>query len=55
MSDRLHDAPTPEGEYFETGRFAGLSVLLGVVAFVALALCGAGASVSISPARCVTA
>jgi hypothetical protein len=43
MSDRLHNAPTPEGEYFETGRFAGLSVLLGVVAFVALALCGAGA------------
>src|SRR5216110_2263354 len=43
MSDRLHNAPTPEGEYFESGRFAGLSVLLGVVAFVALALCGAGA------------
>ena len=45
MSDRLHDAPTPEGEYLETGRFAGLSVLLGVVAFVALALCGAGAAI----------
>jgi hypothetical protein len=45
MSDRLHNAPTPEGEYFETGRFAGLSVLLGVVAFVALALCGAGAAI----------
>src|ERR1700730_15883268 len=44
MSDRLHNAPTPEGEYFETGRFAGLSVLLGVVAFVGLALCGAGAA-----------
>ena len=43
MSDRLHNAPTPEGEYFESGRFAGLSVLLGVIAFVALALCGAGA------------
>lgn len=43
MSDRLHNAPTPEGEYFESGRFVGLSVLLGVVAFVALALCGAGA------------
>src|SRR5881227_3603237 len=43
MSERIHDAPTPEGEYFETSRFAGLSVLLGVVAFVALALCGAGA------------
>jgi hypothetical protein len=45
MSDRLHNAPTPEGEYFETGRFAGLSVLLGVVAVVALALCGAGAAI----------
>jgi len=43
MSDRLQNAPTPEGEFFESGRFAGLSVLLGVVAFVALALCGAGA------------
>ena len=42
MSDRLQNAPTPEGEFFETGRFAGLSVLLGVIAFVALALCGAG-------------
>jgi hypothetical protein len=45
MSERLHNAPTPEGEYFESGRFAGLSVLLGVVAFVALALCGAGAAI----------
>ena len=45
MSDRLHNAPTPEGEYFESGRFAGLSVLLGVIAFVALALCGAGAAI----------
>ena len=44
MSDRLHNAPTPDGEYFESGRFAGLSVLLGVIAFVALALCGAGAA-----------
>src|SRR5437763_15169819 len=45
MSDRLQNAPAPEGEYFETGRFAGLSVLLGVLAFVALALCGAGAAI----------
>ena len=44
MSERLHNAPTPEGEYFESGRFAGLSVILSVVAFVALALCGAGAA-----------
>jgi hypothetical protein len=45
MSERLHNVPTPEGEYFENGRFAGLSVLLGIVAFVALALCGAGAAI----------
>ena len=45
MSDRLQNPPTPEGEYFESGRFAGLSVLLGVIAFVALALCGAGAAI----------
>jgi len=45
MSDRLQNAPTPEGEFFESGRFAGLSVLLGIVAFVALALCGAGAAI----------
>src|SRR5437870_4755542 len=45
MSERLQNAPTPEGEYFETGRFAGLSVILGVVAFVGLALCGAGAAI----------
>jgi hypothetical protein len=44
MSERLHSPPTPEGEYFESGRFAGLSVILGVVAFVGLALCGAGAA-----------
>lgn len=45
MSDRLQNAPTPEGEFFETGRFAGLSVLLGVIAFVAFALCAAGAAI----------
>jgi len=45
MSERLHSTQTPEGEYFETSRFAGLSVLLGIVAFVALALCGAGAAI----------
>lgn len=45
MSDRLESVPTPEGEYFESGRFGGLSVLLGVIAFVTLALCGAGAAI----------
>ncbi|PYK30376.1 MAG: hypothetical protein DME57_07075 [Verrucomicrobia bacterium] len=43
MNEPLHDAPTPEGEYFESGRFSGLSVILAVVAFVALALCVVGA------------
>jgi hypothetical protein len=43
MSDRPHTLPTPEGEYFETNRFAGLSMLLAVIGFVALALCAVGA------------
>jgi hypothetical protein len=42
MSERLQNAPTPEGEYFESVRFAGLSVILGVVGFVALGLCVVG-------------
>ena len=45
MSERLHNAPTPEGEYFENGRFAGLSLIFGVVALVGLVLCGAGAAI----------
>jgi hypothetical protein len=45
MSDRSQPVPTPEGEYFESARFSGLSVLLGLIAFVALALCGAGAAI----------
>jgi hypothetical protein len=45
MSDRSHPLAAPEGEYFETSRFASLSVLLGLIAFVALALCGAGAAI----------
>src|SRR5213592_4707668 len=44
MSEHSQNA-APEGEFFETDRFAGLSVLLVVVAFVALALCGAGAAI----------
>jgi hypothetical protein len=43
MSERLQTVPTPEGEYFESSRFAGLSFLLGLVAVVALALCLIGA------------
>ena len=45
MSERPHDLPAPEGEYFETNRFAGLSLLLAAIAFVALVLCIVGASV----------
>jgi hypothetical protein len=45
MSDRPHELPTPEGEYFEPGRFAGLSLLVGAVAFVALVLCMVGAAI----------
>jgi hypothetical protein len=45
MSDRSQALPAPEGEYFESARFSGLSVLLGLIAFVALALCGAGAAI----------
>src|SRR5256714_7215398 len=43
MSERLQTAPKPEGEYFESSRFAGLSSLLGLIAIVALALCVVGA------------
>src|SRR4029434_3175910 len=43
MSERSHTVPTPEGEYFESSRFAGLSSLLGLIAIVALALCVGGA------------
>jgi hypothetical protein len=46
MSERLHTVPTPEGEYFESSRFAGLSFLLGLVAVVALVLCAIGAFVN---------
>jgi hypothetical protein len=45
MSERMQE-PTPEGEYFETNRFAGLSLLLGVGALVGLVLCLIGAFVS---------
>jgi hypothetical protein len=38
MSERAHVVPTPEGEYFEKSRFAGLSVLLGILAVVGLGL-----------------
>ena len=46
MSERLGTVPTPEGEYFESSRFTGLSTLLGVIAVVALVLCLVGALVN---------
>ena len=46
MSERSHATPTPEGEYFESTRFSGLSVILGIVAIVGLALSLLGAILS---------
>src|SRR5207244_2156044 len=43
MSERSHVVPTPEGEYFERSRFAGLSLLLGVLG-IALSVVGASLS-----------
>src|SRR6266581_6219030 len=46
MSERSQTMPTPEGEYFESSRFAGLSFVLGLIALVALALSVVGAFVN---------
>jgi hypothetical protein len=46
MSDRSHVVPTPEGEYFESTRFSGLSVLLAVLAIAGLVGSGIGAYLS---------
>src|SRR5213080_2954060 len=46
MSERLDTAPMPEGEYFDSRRFTGLSTLLGAVAVVSLVLCLVGAFTS---------
>src|SRR5215813_3712819 len=46
MSERSETLPTPEGEYFEGSRFAGLSSVIGIVAVIALVLCIVGAFVS---------
>jgi hypothetical protein len=46
MSERAQVVPTPEGEFFETNRFTGLSLLLGAGAVVGLILCLVGAFVS---------
>jgi hypothetical protein len=44
MSDRPHELPTPEGEYFEAGRFAGVSLILGAIGFAALVVSMIGAA-----------
>jgi hypothetical protein len=46
MSDRSHVLPAPEGEYFEIDRFAGLSILCGVIGIVGLLLSFVGARIS---------
>ena len=46
MSERLHTPPMPEGEYFDSRRFTGLSTLLGLIAVVSLVLCLVGAFVN---------
>lgn len=45
MSDRSHNLPTPEGEHFESSRFAGLSILLGALALIGIVLSIVGAAV----------
>ena len=46
MSERSHVVPTPEGEYFESSRFAGMSMILGVVGAIGLILCVIAAFIS---------
>src|SRR5437773_3138975 len=46
MSERSQIVPAPEGEYFETTRFSGLSLLLAGGAVVGLLLCLIGAITS---------
>jgi hypothetical protein len=46
MSERTHTLPTPEGEYFEPGRFAGLTLLCGVLGIVGLVLSFIGGLIS---------
>ncbi|MBA3960430.1 MAG: hypothetical protein H0X40_00815 [Chthoniobacterales bacterium] len=46
MSDRSHVLPAPEGEFFETNRFAGLSLICGAVGLIGLVLSFIGAFVS---------
>ena len=43
MSERSDVVPVPEGEYLETNRFAGWSLLLAIVGLISLGLCVVGA------------
>ena len=45
MSERSDVVPVPEGEYLETNRFGGLSLLLAMVGLLSLGLCVVGAFV----------
>jgi hypothetical protein len=45
MSERSASLPRPEGEYFESTRFSGFSLLVGGIALVSLILCVIGAYV----------
>jgi hypothetical protein len=46
MSDRSNVKPAPEGEYFEASRFAGLSIVCGVVGILGLVLSLVGGVIS---------
>src|ERR1700730_11865381 len=46
MSERSQALPAPEGEYVDTSRFGGLSILCAAVALVALLLGVVGAIVN---------
>jgi hypothetical protein len=46
MSDRSHVLPAPEGEYFEPARFAGLSLLCGLIGIIGLILSFIGGFIS---------
>ena len=46
MSERAHVLPTPEGEYFERGRFASLSLIVAIVAVLGLILSVVGGLVA---------
>ena len=46
MSDRSNVKPAPEGEYFEASRFAGLSIVCGVVGILGLVLSFVGGVIS---------